>query len=302
MVALGSFDGLHVGHQAVLQEARAMAEKLEVCPVICMFREHPLQVLEGKAPPALYEGSTKDRLLRETGMEVFQLDFSAVKEERPEEFFQKVLLDTLHAKGVCCGFNYSFGVGGSGTPALLEQLCREAGIAFRAVPAKKQNGLVISSTAIRQAIEEGRMEEANNLLGRPFCFAGPVTHGDGRGRTWGIPTINQPYPQDLVVPKKGVYLSRVTLDGVSYTGVTNIGVRPTVRTGETLSAETFVLDFHGNLYGKTPQISLYRFLRPEQKFPDFTALQEQIRKDIKAAEEAEKNGLFTSSPVYDTIL
>ncbi len=283
VVALGSFDGLHLGHRAVLDAAKELARQLHAEPVLCTFREHPLKVLTGQAPPALFQGAVKDRLFQESGLDVYFLDFAEIKDQSPELFFQKVLLEQLHAKGVCCGFNYSFGEGGKGTPELLESLCKANGIAFAEVPAKTLDGVTVSSTVIRSAMEQGNVGLANKMLGRAFSFESPVTHGDGRGRTWGIPTINQLYPEGLVVPEKGVYLSDVCVNGIHYKGVTNIGVRPTVREGEALSAETFVIGFSGDLYGTRPEVSLLRFLRPEQKFESFAALKAQIQKDIAVA-------------------
>ncbi len=287
VVALGSFDGLHLGHRAVLDAAKELARHLHAEPVLCTFQEHPLKVLTGQAPPSLFQGAVKDRLFQESGLDVYFLDFAEIKDQSPEVFFQTVLLEQLHAKGVCCGFNYSFGEGGKGTPELLERLCRENGIAFSEVPAKTLDGITVSSTVIRSAIEQGKISLATKMLGRDFSFESPVTHGDGRGRTWGIPTINQLYPEGLVVPKKGVYLSGVCLHGTHYKGVTNIGVRPTVREGEALSAETFVIGFSGDLYGTQPEVSLLQFLRPEQKFESFDALKAQIQKDIAIAKEAD---------------
>ena len=284
VVALGSFDGLHLGHRAVLDAAKELARHLHAEPVLCTFREHPLKVLTGQAPPSLFQGAVKDRLLQESGLDTFYLDFAEIKDQSPELFFQSILLDQMHAKGVCCGFNYSFGEGGKGTPELLEALCRENGIAFSEVPAKTLDGVTVSSTVIRSAMEQGKVDLANNMLGRAFSFESPVTHGDGRGRTWGIPTINQLYPEGLVVSEKGVYLSDVCINETHYKGVTNIGVRPTVREGEALSAETFVIGFSGDLYGTRPEVALLRFLRPEQKFESFAALKAQIQKDIAVAE------------------
>lgn len=283
-MALGSFDGLHLGHRAVLDAAKELARHLHAEPVLCTFREHPLKVLTGQAPPSLFQGAVKDRLLQESGLDTFYLDFAEIKDQSPELFFQSILLDQMHAKGVCCGFNYSFGEGGKGTPELLEALCRENGIAFSEVPAKTLDGVTVSSTVIRSAMEQGKVDLANNMLGRAFSFESPVTHGDGRGRTWGIPTINQLYPEGLVVSEKGVYLSDVCINETHYKGVTNIGVRPTVREGEALSAETFVIGFSGDLYGTRPEVALLRFLRPEQKFESFAALKAQIQKDIAVAE------------------
>lgn len=285
VVALGNFDGLHLGHQSVLNRAKELAEELDAIPCICTFREHPLKFLTGRTPPMLLTGSLKEEAYDALHMELYAMDFSEVKDLEPEAFFKNILLDTLHAKGVCCGFNFTFGAGGRGTPERLGQLCAEQGIVFSAMPEVTLDQHTVSSTEIRKAMKEGRLEAANCMLGRPFAFRGTVRRGDGRGHTWGMPTVNQEYPEELVTPAFGVYVSRVTVDGETYYGVTNIGVRPTVRAGEKTSAETFILDFEEDVYGKEVTTELLRFLRPEQRFENFDALKTQMKQDIAKARD-----------------
>ncbi len=285
VVALGSFDGLHMGHMTVLNAAKEAAKRLDAEPVICTFKEHPLKVLNGEAPPALFTGEIMEELFASTGMDLYRLDFAEIKDYAPEAFFQKILMEELKVKGVCCGFNFSFGAKGAGTPELMRRFCKEAGVEFHELPAKRYADCTVSSTVIRSLLQEGRVGFANELLGRPFRFREPVIAGDGRGHTWGIPTINQMYPKELVVPKFGVYRSRVSVDGNTYAGATNIGVRPTVRDGESVSAETFVIGFTGDLYGKTVDLELLDFIRPEKRFSSFSELEAQIRADIATISE-----------------
>lgn len=280
VVALGSFDGLHIGHMAVINAAKNIAAHTGATPLICTFLEHPMKVLRGAAPPALFTGAVKDEAFRNTGVEVYKLDFALVKDMEPEAFFEDILVKTLHVKGVCCGFNYTFGSHGAGTPELLQKYCEEEGIVFSDSDPTTLDGDTVSSTRIRKALEEGNVELAARMLGRPFKFRQEVVNGDHRGRTWGIPTINQPYPEELVTPRYGVYMSRCTVDGRNYYGATNIGVRPTVGEGQAVSSETNLLDYEGDLYGKFVDISLLRFLRPEKKFDNFTSLELQIKSDI----------------------
>lgn len=280
-VALGSFDGLHIGHQTVLRAACEAAERLGAEPVICTFKEHPLKVLTGQAPPAVFTEGVMEDVLANTGMKVFRLDFAEVKDLSPKTFFETILVEQLHAKAICCGFNFTFGAGGKGTPDQMRTFCKEKGIEFYELPDKTLEGVTVSSTEIRAAIQEGNIDWANRMLGRPFRFRGTVVSGDGRGRTWGMPTINVAYPKELAAPRKGVYRTNVLVDGETFLGATNIGTRPTVREGEALSAETFLLDYQGDLYGKTVDIELLEFLRPEEKFPSFDALQAQMKADIK---------------------
>ncbi len=291
VAALGSFDGLHLGHMAVIHAAQNLAGRLGAVPVLCTFTEHPMKVLTGKAPAQLFTGDVRDEAFRNTGMEVVRLDFASIKDMEPEEFFEKVLVKTLNVRGICCGFNYTFGKRGQGTTELLQKLCDEAGIFLEVSPALQIEGENVSSTRIRKAVADGNVELAARLLGRPFKFRQQVVDGDKRGRTLGVPTINQKYDTDLVVPKYGVYASRCTVDGKTYIGATNVGVRPTVEEGEAVSSETFLLDYDGNLYGKYVDTALLRFLRPEQRFEDFESLRIQMEKDIAAIRVMAQNEL-----------
>ncbi len=281
VVALGSFDGLHIGHMAVINNAKNLANMLGSTPCICTFAEHPLKVLRGKEPPALFAGEVKEEAFRNTGVEVVRLDFASIMHMSPEDFFEEVLFKTLHVTGVCCGFNYTFGDGGKGTPELMERLCAEKGVVFVEAPPTVLDGETVSSTRIRNALLGGNVELANRMLGRPFKYRQQVVDGDKRGRTWGIPTINQPYSEELVVPRYGVYASRCIVDGKSYLGATNIGVRPTVKEDGGVNSETYLLDYEGDLYGKYVDVCLHEFLRPEKKFDSVEELETQIRSDIE---------------------
>lgn len=281
VVALGSFDGLHIGHMAVINSAKNLATMLEAAPCICTFSEHPLKALAGKEPPALFNGDVKDEAFRNTGMSVVRLDFASIMNMSPEEFFEEILVKNLHVAGVCCGFNYNFGAKGKGTPELMDRLCAEHGVVFSASPATILDGSPVSSTRIRNALAGGNIELANRMLGRPFKYRQQVVDGDKRGRTWGIPTINQPYPEELVIPRYGVYASRCIVDGRTYIGATNIGVRPTVKENDIVSSETYLLDYEGDLYGKYVDVCLMKFLRPEKKFDSEEALETQIHTDIE---------------------
>lgn len=292
VVALGSFDGLHIGHMAVINAAKNIAAHTGSNPCICTFSEHPLKVLTGQAPPALFEGAVKDEAFRELGVDVFKLDFLSIRDMSPEEFFNEILIKKLNARGVCCGFNYTFGAKGAGNPEIMNRLCENEGIIFSESEPTLLDGLPVSSTRIREALAEGNVELAGRMLGRPFSFRQQVVHGDERGRTWDIPTINQLYPSKLVAPRKGVYASRCTVDGQSYIGATNIGVRPTVEDGEPVSSETYLLDYDGDLYGKFVDISLLRFIRPEKKFSGFPELEDQIKSDISVIRKFNESSAF----------
>lgn len=281
VVALGSFDGLHLGHMAVINAAKNIAARLGAKPCISTFSEHPMKVLTGQAPPALMTGAVADEAFMSTGIDIYKLDFRSIMNMEPETFFDEILMKKMNARAVCCGFNYTFGARGAGTVETLRRLCVNEGVELSVSDAAMLDGAPISSTRIREALEQGNPELASRMLGRPFKFRQLVVSGDKRGRKWGIPTINQPYPDDLVIPRNGVYATRCTIDGQTYYGATNIGVRPTVESGEPVSSETNILDYSGDLYGKYVDIALLRFLRPEKKFADFSQLEQQIRSDIE---------------------
>lgn len=287
VVALGNFDGLHIGHMAVINAASEMAKRLGSKLVIATFTEHPMKYLTGESPKELLMGKVKEDAFSSTGAEICNLDFLSLKDMEPEKFFEEVLLSMLNAKGVCCGFNYSFGAKGKGTPELLQSLCEKKGIEFFMAPATILDSEPVSSTRIRKAIFEGDIELANRMLGRPYSYDRLVVDGDKRGRSMGIPTINQLLPENMAVPKFGVYESTTTVDGKEYASLTNIGVRPTIGTGY-VSSETFIIDFSGDLYGKHITVSLLRFMRPEKKFDSIEELYAQINADVAAVKSRKK--------------
>lgn len=278
VVALGNFDGLHTGHMSVINAALKMAEKLSATPYALIFREHPLLILNGSSPSFLFTDDVRTQVFKEIGITPCKLSFTEIKDMTPEEFFEKILVGRMSAVGVCCGFNYSFGKEGAGTPELLKKLCEEHGVEFSVSPELDFEGEAVSSSRIRKAIEDGEIEKANVMLGRPFTYRQKVVDGDKRGRTMGTPTINQYLTPGLVEPKHGVYMSKTTVDGKKFYSITNIGVRPTVGVGPT-DCETYILDFNGDLYGKYVEVSLLSFLREEKKFESISALKEQIMAD-----------------------
>ena len=277
-VALGNFDGMHIGHLAVLEKATELGEG-GLIPTVMLFDEHSLKAVLGEAPPRLMTDIERLVFLKKKGLEIRTVSFADIKNLTPEEFVDGVLINQLNARAVVCGFNYRFGKGAAGDASLLESLCEGRGIECIIADEVLADSIPVSSTAIRRKIEDGDIEEANRMLGRLFGFTATVIDGDKRGRTWGFPTVNQRLPEEMVVPCFGVYQSLVCVDGQEYTGVTNIGSRPTVGTDVVLS-ETHILDFSGDLYGRDVEVRLIRFIRPERKFGSFDELALQIRNDI----------------------
>ena len=279
-VALGNFDGLHIGHLAVIDRTIALAGE-SMTATVMLFDEHSMKAVTGAAPPRLITEEERADIFKKNGIEPFVISFSRIKDFSPKEFVEKVLVSELDARIVVCGFNYRFGNKAKGDAKLLEEICIEKGIKCVIINEVVKDGMPISSTAIRNAVECGDIEKANAMLGRSFGYCTEVINGDKRGRTWGFPTINQKLPEGFVVPKFGVYESIVTVEGQSYSGVTNIGLRPTVGTEKVLS-ETHILSFDGVLYGKKVDVRLIRFIRSEQKFSSFDELILQIESDVNS--------------------
>ncbi len=276
-VALGFFDGVHLGHRQVIRAAAREDAAL------CVYTFNTATFTAKGMPPLLCTDTEEAALLEAQGVEeLLRDDFSAVCHLTPEEFVEQVLAQQLCAVQVTCGFNYRFGARGAGDATLLTELCAKQGIAVTVVPSVEVDGISVSSTILRRLIADGEVETAQRLLGRPFSLCQPVMEGNRIGRRLGLPTINQPLPEKGVHPRFGVYASLVEVDGVRYQGVTNVGVKPTVGADRPL-AETYILDYQGDLYGSCPTVSLLTFLRPEQTFPNLEALSQQIREDIATA-------------------
>lgn len=286
-VALGYFDGLHKGHQAVLNKALEKAEEKGLTPVVMLFDIHPRKLLTGSVPPMLLSEERKKILLENMGFEVVSFDFRKAMNYSPEEFEKRVLLDELNAKAVVCGYDYHYGKGGSGNAETLRAALIPKNTEVYSLEPVYLGGEAVSSTKIRSLIIAGEIKKANAMLGDYFTYDFIVEKGDGIGHKLGFPTINQFFPKDFIIPRYGVYASRTRVDGKFYSSVTNIGIRPTV-SGESMRSETCILDFKGDLYGKSIEVSLIDFLRDEKKFASLTQLKEAVNKDILKAKEIYK--------------
>ncbi len=281
-VALGVFDGLHLGHRSVIAAARDVVSKTveQPTPKVTVFSIGGVPKMGGRLLTDESESELAEYMCVD---EWLRVPFESIRHLEPEAFVQTVLHEKLNATVVCCGYNFRFGKDGRGDATLLRQLCEPLGMEVRVVDAVMLDGEVVSSTAVRCALAEGDMERVNALLGRPFTVAFPVCPGEQRGTTWGIPTINQPFLAGYEQPRFGVYASLVVVDGVQYRAITNIGVHPTVGNVAVPQAETYIADYSGDLYGKTVAVQLIRFLREEQQFDSVEALRSQIATDIETA-------------------
>ena len=278
-VALGNFDGMHVGHMAVLEAAKSF-ESEGLLPVAVLFDEHSLKAITGKAPAMLMTVTERNRIINENGLRIETLIFNEIRDLSPSDFVEKILVGRLGAAAVCCGYNYRFGKGASGTAQTMSEICGRLGLQCRVSGEVDVDRCAVSSTKIRGFIENGEIEKANKMLGRPFGFSSRVIDGDKRGRVLGFPTINQIIPEELAMPRFGVYQSVVTVKGEKFKGVTNVGKRPTVGTEKILS-ETHILDFDRDIYGENVDVRLIKFIRPEKKFSSFDELARQIKSDAK---------------------
>ncbi|MDD3260585.1 MAG: riboflavin biosynthesis protein RibF [Oscillospiraceae bacterium] len=282
-VALGSFDGLHIRHRAVISQAVGQPR---LKPSVLTFVHNPSCYLLGQCNVELMTEQQKEQVLETFGVQqLYLLRFSSIMNLTAEQFVENILMKVCNAKKVCCGFNFTFGAGGRANSDDLRRLCKEHGLAAAVEPAVMQGGAPVSSTRIRALVRDGRMEEAASLLGRPYGYLSPVKHGKKLGRQLGTPTLNQQVPASFVLPRFGVYASLVYLNGQVYCGVTNVGVRPTVG-GHCVSAETWMPDYTGpEVYGETVRTDLLHFIRAEKKFSSVEALGRQIRRDGACAKQ-----------------
>ena len=276
-VALGFFDGLHRGHRSVIVPA-AEQSKNGLTSVCLTFDKSPKSVITGIDVPMLMTHGDKIRTLESLGVDkTFFIDFKSVMGLGAEEFFDTVIAGALKAKKLFCGFNYRFGKNAEGDTRTLERLCAKYGIGLTVAPPYMIGREVVCSTLIKQKIADGRVREANLMLGSLFGFSAPVEHGKMLGRELGTPTLNQAVRDSLILPRFGVYASEVTLEsGERFCGVTNVGVKPTVG-GEKPLWETWMPEYRGGeIYGQTADIRLIDYIRPEKRFNTLFELKKEI--------------------------
>ncbi|MEZ5964796.1 MAG: riboflavin biosynthesis protein RibF [Planctomycetota bacterium] len=284
-VTVGVFDGVHLGHLRLVHELLEMASRLDAVPTAITFRSHPDTLLRGRAPPELVSVPHRLRLLRRAGVQrLVLLDFDErLRSMTADAFARRILAERLRCRGLLLGFDSHLGRDREGTPARFATLGQQLGFEVRASEALAIDGRPVSSTAIREAIQRGDLQLSSRLLGRYPSAFGVVEQGDRRGRQLGFPTANL-VPQSSVLPPLGVYAVHVIHDGETYAGVANHGRRPTFagEDGPTV-LEVHLLDFEGDLYGATLEVSFVAALRGEQTFASAEALRTQIAKDVARA-------------------
>ena len=276
--ALGFFDGVHLGHQALLAECVALAGKLGARTAAITFDRHPRALFTDAPPPLLSTCASRRLLLGDYGIQdIYQYPVTPEVMGMPWQDFLGQMLE-YGAVGFVCGDDFHFGSRNEGNVHRLVEFCEERGLPCVIVPEQTVAGKRVSSTYIRNQIESGDMETAKRFLGHPHVVSGVVVPGKQLGRTLGIPTANILLEEGLVVPKFGVYACRCIIDGKAYSAVTNVGTRPTVN-GVGVTVEPWILDFSGDLYGQEITLEFHRFLRPETRFDGLDALKAQINRD-----------------------
>ena len=289
VIALGFFDGVHIGHGALLKKTAERAKELGCTSAAFTFDRAPKEFVTGIPVPLLTSPQERGELIRELyGInEVIVAPFDRAMMTMPwQDFLEKLLLERCGAVHLVAGHDYHFGFKNQGTPEILRDYCAAHGIGCDIIPKVEYQGTTVSSTHIRGLIEAGEVERAAEFLGHFHRMSGTVEHGCGIGAKRLFPTANLIPRGAFIVPARGVYATKVTLgSGETYPGVTNIGTRPTVSDGDSVTVETYLIDFSGDLYGRRIRVEFCRRLRGEQKFASTQALHDRIVQDIGQAKE-----------------
>lgn len=287
VVTIGNFDGVHLGHQQLIETVVREARFYGVPSVVYTFNPHPMKVLHPDRPTQrLFDLKDQQEQFEQRGvdliiLEEFTKEFSQVS---PQDFFQKYLMEKLNPKTIVVGHDFSFGADRSGNLSFLEALCRQKSVRLIIIPPFQLGGKPVSSTRIREELKLGEVQKANELLGRTYYLRGHVEKGFQRGRTIGVPTANI-HPDVEFVPRKGVYCTLTKFGGHMHPSITNIGINPTFHEDQKspIKIETHLFDFDAQLYGLEVEVYLLKFLRDERRFNGIDELKGQIHQDIEQA-------------------
>lgn len=289
VIAMGTFDGVHLGHQKLLKRLVERAREIQGDAIVISYFHHPLETIHRKTfPYLLTEKQAKEKLLKELGIDcALYLNFTPeLAAMEPEEFLKKIIIDEIRASEIIVGYDTHFGKNRKGDHEFLKQATTKFGYKIVVVPPLKIDNRIVSSSIIRDYIREGNMVEAERLLGRLYSISGIVQKGHKIGRGLGFPTINiKPADKNKLIPALGVYLCRVKVSDELYYGLTNVGYSPTLKTNNILEVETHIIDFNGDLYDKQVEIYFARKLRDEMYFDSKEKLIAAINRDLKTARE-----------------
>ena len=281
--ALGFFAGIHTGPRPVICGAVDGAQAHGAAAALFTFKLPGGSKIKGRR---LYSVEEKRRIVAGLGVEHYLVPtFADIMSMTPEQFVRGLVAD-CRARAFFCGENFTFGARAAGDPALLQKLCQPLGVEVHILPMAQVEGRPVSSTRIRAALEGGDIPAANAMLCAPYAIRFPVRHGAGLGRTLGVPTINQIYPEGYQLPRYGIYITRTWIKGRAYPSATGLGTRPTVNDDSTkVTCETFIPGFYGDLYGTDPVVEFHTYLSPSKKFDTLDELRDCIRHAARRAEE-----------------
>ncbi len=287
VVALGNFDGLHLGHMALIEKAFAISRQEHLNAMVYTFENHPQNIIAGRnVVPIITTNEMKQKLLRDYGIDYlyFQHFDDAIMQMKPEQFVIQVLKQNLKVKSVVVGFHYHFGYKGKGDVALLKKIASQHDMNVYIIPPVKVDNQIVSSTSIRQLIIKGDVQKASLFLGRYYSIAGQVRKGKQLGRKIGFPTINLYNTKDTIMPARGVYVTYTVVAGKRYESITNVGCNPTVEAGD-IKVETHLLMFNDDLYDQQVGIQFIKKVRDEIKFQSVADLTAQIAQDVLYAKQ-----------------
>lgn len=285
-MALGFFDGVHMGHQELIKVVINKAENQNIKSAVLSFKEHPLtEIFPRYKPELLSSNQEKIKKLEDLLIDfIFLEEFNeALMKLTPEEFIRDFLLKKFNIKDLVVGFNYSFGYKGEGDAELLKKLGEKYGFNVHIVDPLIMNDDLVSSTNIRSYLKDGQVEEVTTLLGHPYFISGKIKSGKKLGRQYNIPTANLEMDTKKILPKNGVYFTRIKIDGKTYDGLTNLGFNPTFK-NHPYSIETYIYDFNDDIYDKEVTLEFLHKIRDEKKFASLEQLFDQIKSDIKKAD------------------
>jgi len=284
VVTLGKFDGLHLGHKELIDD---VLKSIGLTKVLFTFNVNPISILSGKDFKVIYTDEERKNLLKDSGLD-YMVDYPFTRETintSADEFIEKIIHGKLGAKKLVVGTDFRFGKNRLGDVELLKRKSKNYHYELKVIEKKKMYGEIISSTRIRALIKRGDIKTANELLGRAFSFSGEIIHGNHLGHTVGMPTINIKPDESKLLPPFGVYASDTELDGVTYRGITNIGVKPTISDNNTVGVETWLFGLNKDVYGHVAKVKLLDFIRPEMKFASLEEVKMQVNIDAKRAKE-----------------